>query len=288
MASITVSNNNNSNIIQVNTPGPQGPTGPAGPTGSSLPFSNTSGDIWATTSSIEFSGSVVSIEGFTGSLQGTATTASYLDTLNQNLTFNGNLTLNGTASISGSVNITGSLTTNDGITATSVTAPSLIGTASWASNISNRFWRNGEHGAQFPGGSAQITYSQLIPANTFGVGDIIEIVYKAEKQGTNGTFSIGVYINTAGNISGNAVATLTGTTNTQIYLALSRFGSIKASNTEFLNFAITSSNTDITTSTLAATENTINWAVNNTVVFVVQGSNILDLVKGSMFLIRRI
>jgi len=38
--------------------GSQGPVGPAGPTGSSQPFSYVSGNIWATTSSIEISGSL--------------------------------------------------------------------------------------------------------------------------------------------------------------------------------------------------------------------------------------
>jgi hypothetical protein len=52
------------------------------------------------TNGLIVTGSLISTGGFTGSLQGTATTASYLNTLNQNLTFNGNLTLNGTASIS--------------------------------------------------------------------------------------------------------------------------------------------------------------------------------------------
>jgi hypothetical protein len=54
------------NVIEVNNPGPQGPQGPqgitgpqgiAGPTGSSQPFSNVSGSVWATTSSIQVSGS---------------------------------------------------------------------------------------------------------------------------------------------------------------------------------------------------------------------------------------
>ena len=53
-------------VVEVNNPGPQGPTGPqgvigpqgvAGPTGSSQPFSNVSGSVWATTSSLQVSGS---------------------------------------------------------------------------------------------------------------------------------------------------------------------------------------------------------------------------------------
>ena len=47
----------------------------------------------------QITGSLTVSNGITGSLQGTATTASYVNTLNQDLTFNGNLTLNGTASL---------------------------------------------------------------------------------------------------------------------------------------------------------------------------------------------
>jgi len=46
--------------ISINTPGPQGATGPqgvAGPSGSTQPFNNVSGSIWATTSSLQVSGS---------------------------------------------------------------------------------------------------------------------------------------------------------------------------------------------------------------------------------------
>ncbi len=57
------------------------------------------------TGSAEITGSLIVSNGITGSLFGTASwsenaqTASYLNTLNQDLIFNGNLTLNGTASI---------------------------------------------------------------------------------------------------------------------------------------------------------------------------------------------
>ena len=118
------------NVIEVASPGPQGPVGPTGPQGPSVPFTNIGNDVYATTSSLQVTGSFL-VSGsstftnigpaiFSGStaVSGSLTvngydvvtvnqtssmsvaTASYLNTLNQDLTFNGNLTLNGTASIS--------------------------------------------------------------------------------------------------------------------------------------------------------------------------------------------
>jgi hypothetical protein len=67
--------------------GPTGPVGATGPTGEAGEpgltitdlFVNLSESLWSTTSSIQFSGSVDSLYGYTGSLFGTAATASYID-----------------------------------------------------------------------------------------------------------------------------------------------------------------------------------------------------------------
>ncbi len=66
------------NTIEVATPGPQGsvgPIGPAGPTGASTPFTNTTGSIFSTTSSLLITGSLNITQGITGSLLGTASFA---------------------------------------------------------------------------------------------------------------------------------------------------------------------------------------------------------------------
>jgi hypothetical protein len=135
---VTVTNNNVGNTTNVTNPyttvinvaslGPQGipgVQGVAGIQGDSI-FSNLGGGVFATTSSIQVTGSFT-VSGsstftnigpavFSGSVTingapavttatlssltaSSAATASYLNNLNQDLTFNGNLTLNGTASI---------------------------------------------------------------------------------------------------------------------------------------------------------------------------------------------
>jgi len=91
--------------ISINTPGPQGATGPqgvAGPSGSTQPFNNVSGSIWATTSSLQVSGSFL--------VSGSST-----------------FTNIGPAIFSGSATITGPTTMSSAIVSGDVT---VLGTAS--------------------------------------------------------------------------------------------------------------------------------------------------------------
>jgi len=144
------------NVIEVASPGPQGPAGPAGPQGPSVPFTNIGNNIYATTSSLQvtgsflvsgsstftnigpaiFSGSVNSQGGFTGSLQGTAsfaTTASFALAVagggGAAFPFTGSARITGSLDVIGSTTITGSLNASAGITG------SLLGTASAAITV---------------------------------------------------------------------------------------------------------------------------------------------------------
>jgi len=90
-------------VVEVNNPGPQGPVGPTGPQGPSVPFTNIGNDVYATTSSLQVTGSFT-VSGsstftnigpavFSGStsLVGATTMSSAL--------VSGNVTVLGTASI---------------------------------------------------------------------------------------------------------------------------------------------------------------------------------------------
>ena len=95
--------------IVINNPGPQGPAGPQGPSGSTPPFSNVSESVWATTSSIQISGSFL--------VSGSST-----------------FTNIGPAIFSGSVDITSNLIITGSTTSTSGFTGSLLGTSSLAIN----------------------------------------------------------------------------------------------------------------------------------------------------------
>ena len=101
------------NVVEVNNPGPQGPVGPqgaTGPSGSTQPFSNMSGDIWVTTSSLQVSGSFL--------VSGSST-----------------FTNIGPAIFSGSANIVGATTMSSALVSGNVT---VLGTASIGTLVINQ------------------------------------------------------------------------------------------------------------------------------------------------------
>jgi hypothetical protein len=101
------------NVVEVNNPGPQGPVGPqgaTGPSGSTQPFSNISGSIWATTSSLQVSGSFL--------VSGSST-----------------FTNIGPAIFSGSANIVGATTMSSAVVSGNVT---VLGTASIGTLVVNQ------------------------------------------------------------------------------------------------------------------------------------------------------
>jgi len=98
------------NVIEVNNPGPQGPVGPQGVAGPSEPFANIGGGVYATTSSIQVSGSFL--------VSGSST-----------------FTNIGPAIFSGSANIVGATTMSSALVSGNVT---VLGTASINTLIINQ------------------------------------------------------------------------------------------------------------------------------------------------------
>lgn len=191
--------------------GPQGPVGPQGPTGSSQPFSFVGNDMWATTSSLQvtgsltvsgsgtftnigpavFSGSIIVLEGITGSLLGTsswATSASYYaetdpvfvaksaslattgsnvfignQTVTGSLFTSGSNTLLGNTVLTGSLNITGSTTQigNNTLIGNTTLSGSIQVSGSQTFNGSSSFY-----------GTHELSGSNTIRGNTFMFGNI--------------------------------------------------------------------------------------------------------------------
>lgn len=159
--------------IIINNPGPQGAVGPqgnVGPTGSSQPFSNVSGSIWATTSSLQVTGSFI--------VSGSST-----------------FTNIGPAVFSGSVNATSGVTMSSAVVSGDVT---VLGTASI--NVLQINTTINSTGSNILGDSANDTQtlygSVIIPTGSLTVSGNVSF----------GTSSAGFYWNNTNNRLGIGTA----------------------------------------------------------------------------------
>jgi hypothetical protein len=133
--------------------------------------------------------------------------------------------------------------------------------------------------------SATITMSQLIPANTFSVGDIIRIRSRFRKTVINGNTNFIISVNTSNS--------LVGATSLALMTANTRFNQMKrdfyiksATNTEGYASAVAVTNDDSTQATAVSTSN-INWGVNQYIIFsITQGAT--DSGLGSGYSIERL
>ena len=132
-------------------------------------------------------------------------------------------------------------------------------------------------------------YTQLIPANTYGVGDILRVTYRSRKTGTAGIQSMRIYVNATADLLGTPilVGQYRGVAVNTIFQMI-RHLVIKSStaNTEVLSSATTVSTTDYAQdvpSTLV-----IDWTAAKYFVFALQNSSALDTNYGSMFLIEKL
>ena len=132
-------------------------------------------------------------------------------------------------------------------------------------------------------------YTQLIPANTYGIGDILRVTYRSRKTGTAGIQIMRIYVNTTADLLGSPifVGQYRGSAVNTI-LQMIRHLSIKSStaNTEVLSSATTGAPTDFAQdvpSTLV-----IDWTAAKYFVFALQNASALDTNYGSMFLIEKL
>ena len=122
-------------LIQVNSPGPQGVAGTQGPAGPSVPFTNIGGDVFATTSSLQVSGSFL-VSGsstftnigpaiFSGSATITGATTMSSAVVTGNVQVLGTASIN-TLQINTTINSTGSNTLGDNANDTQTLYGSVI------------------------------------------------------------------------------------------------------------------------------------------------------------------
>ena len=117
-------------------------------------------------------------------------------------------------------------------------------------------------------------FGQLVPANTFATGDIIQIKARLSKVGVAGLMTLRVYINTADSLTVPA-ATLISTTvtasNAQVNFAIDKSAAIKSATVTQTQTATNSALfQDPQTATTALTNSNIDWTVNQYIIFAIQ------------------
>lgn len=121
--------------------------------------------------------------------------------------------------------------------------------------------------ATITGTANQLVQSQLIPANTYAVGDIIRVLFRTQKSTTLANATVRIYINTANNLTGaNLIATYTPI---GLYGQIERRLFIKSATATQSMLATFSFQTDIGT-TNGITNTNIDWTQAQYIILAIQ------------------
>lgn len=255
---------------------------------------------YATTASFALSGGGGSTFPFTGSARITGSlNVIGTTTITGSLTVSGSSTFTniGPAIFSGSVNSQGGFTGSlQGTASFATTASFLLGSvtsasyAATASLLTGRLstYRSFGTGSTVGTGTTSLvaTTSFLIPANTFTTGDILRVRYRVRKLATGGNTTTGIYINTTNDIS---TATTLGilTANTTSMQMKRDFYILAATgiNTEHVGVGTSLATDDVATGRAAST---INWAVDQYIIFGIAHTNTGDSAYSTMYYLERV
>ena len=117
--------------------------------------------------------------------------------------------------------------------------------------------------------------SQLIPANTFATGDIIQIKSRIGKTGVGGLVTLRSYINTADSLTSPAPILITTATTANVnqnYMGIDRSAIIKSSTITQTANAASSILLDASSLQGALTNSNINWTVDQYIIFAIQNN----------------
>lgn len=132
------------------------------------------------------------------------------------------------------------------------------------------FWGSGSDGTSVANTlTIEPTYSQLIPANTFGVGDIIDLECRLTSPGAKTSISnLYFYVNTSNSISGATQLAIYASGATNRTIQAQRKLSVKGATTKGINPTSSTINTDLG-ATAAMTTHTIDWTVDQYILFAI-------------------
>ena len=132
-------------------------------------------------------------------------------------------------------------------------------------------------------------YTQLIAANTYTIGDILRVTYRARKTGTAGIQILRIYVNATADLAGTPllVGQYRGSAVNTVF-QMQRHLAIKSStvNTEVFSTATTGASQDFAQDVPSTI--VIDWTATKYFVFALQNASALDTNYGSMFLIEKL
>jgi len=131
----------------------------------------------------------------------------------------------------------------------------------------------------------------VIPANTFALGDIIEIEQRCWKIPSNAGTTINVYTNTTLAVAGAVLlATFAGATNAGLR-PIRRVGVVQSVGglTEFASTGLTTLANDLTSQNSAGpiTVVTVDWTVEQNIFVTIQNSSASDFTTNSMLIVKK-
>jgi hypothetical protein len=144
-------------------------------------------------------------------------------------------------------------------------------------------------GTASSGTTSTISISVLIPANTFVVDDVIRINHRVRATGTSGIRETRVYANTTSSLTGAILVSTASLTATILAANLQRYLAIKnaTTNTEVIT-ATSSQLTDYNNLTTAVSTLSINWTVDQYIIFQVNAANAADSIRATMYSIEKL
>jgi hypothetical protein len=152
-------------------------------------------------------------------------------------------------------------------------------------------YRSGVDSASFSSAANTAVYTQLIPANTYVVGDVLRVIYRTRKTGGAGQQTLRIYVNATADLSGTPILlgfyAPAGITN--VYLQMQRHVAVKSATilTEVLRTSANLSS-DFGVDNFAASNLLIDWTANKYFVFAIQNTSALDVNFGSLYSIEKI
>ena len=137
-------------------------------------------------------------------------------------------------------------------------------------------------------GAFTIVSSVVVSANTFTTGDTVSFKVRIRKSATNGTVNYRISSNTTLNLTGSQTVGVFNAGATIVYGELERTLIVKGATSEVFNTSITNVQSDVTTSTSSVSSLSIDWTVDQYIMFNINQSSASDTTTISYYSIRKI